>query len=109
VGDFSEGIGGRGGDGDGGDDAGFDHAESEERCAEAADDGLKGLGEFGGLEIIGGHLMAKSGAVARMVAMAAAVARAAPRTVSIAAEADVFDGHAFVDGGRFAGRKASRE
>jgi len=39
VGDFSEGIGGRGGDGDGGDDAGFDHAESEERCAEAADDG----------------------------------------------------------------------
>ena len=57
VGDFSEGVGGGSGDGDGGDDAGLDHAESEERCAEAADDGLESLGEFGGLEIVGGHLM----------------------------------------------------
>ena len=31
--------------------------ERKQRCAEAADDRLKGLGELGGLEIIGRHPM----------------------------------------------------
>ena len=99
VGDFSEGVGGRGGDGDGGDDAGFDHAESEERSAEAADDGLESLGEFGGLEIVGGHLMSEERGGGEDGGEGGGGCERGAEDGVDAAEADVFGGHAFVDGG----------
>src|SRR5580700_7440637 len=99
VRDLSEGIGGRSGNGDGGYDAGLDHAEGKQRCAKAADDRLKGLGKFGGLEIVSGHLMGEQRGGCEDRGDGRSRCQRGSQYRVDAAEADVFGGHSLVDGG----------
>ena len=99
MGDLSVGVRRRCGDGDGGDDAGFDHAEGEEGRAEAADQRLKSLREFGCLEIVGGHLMSEQRGGRQNGCDSSGGCQCSSDHGVGTAEADVFGGHALVDGG----------
>ena len=99
VSDLAESVGGRGGDGDGGDDSGFEHTESKEGRAEASDDGLESLSEFGSLKIVGGHLMSKERSGGEDGGDGGCGCERGSENGVDAAEANIFGGHAFVDGG----------